>query len=749
MEQDKNKRLDELFNQAKNEPSKVSFDEIKEQFVKSNSGAGSASVVSKLIQMSNLKIIVMISTLSIIVAGAFLFVSNSSEDSKNKESVYLKNEFSAPKIETINEEHKEVVNLHLEKVKLLSPNLKEIYRVKKKLALKLKESPLDSTRKVLRSYSISKRNKEILDTAFRFPQLGYEEISANNKQKMKMFGKIRRKNKKKLGNSWYQSDPKGFLFIPMESNGNNEEKNSVQAFYMKQTEVTNLEYRTFLFDLLIQGKKDEFLIAKPDQKMWVKEYPNALNKPMQDNYFSHPAYDNYPAVCMSRNGAIMYCQWFTEELNKVKVKSGGVLVNNVRLPSEIEWEWAASGGNKKSPYPWGGPYLRNDKGCFLANFKPEVVTGSMKCFHNFKNTYTDKEGIIDSVKTQDDVIIRKKFKNPYSADGGYHAVKVDSYNPNDYGLYCMSGNVAEMVYYQDENMLPGTKGGSWSSIGQELQVVEGKDRFKGQTDPSCNIGFRPVITYLSVGNKNKGTKERVMITPPGTKKINENLFFDETEVTNFMWEEYLFWQANKYGKNSVEYMKSLPDTTVWGNTPYKNFYLWHPAYKNYPVVGISYEQVLKFCKWRTDRVKELFDIQKQKDKKSIYPKTFSYRLPTKEEWEEVARVGYSLKTLKKLETKYEGKNRCNLKREEDDNMGVAGKLNSNADVTAPVLSYWPNKYGIYNLIGNVAEMTIEKGIAKGGSWIHTEEEASYEKAFNYTKPTKWVGFRCVLEVNEN
>ena len=81
-------------------------------------------------------------------------------------------------------------------------------------------------------------------------------------------------------------------------------------------------------------------------------------------------------------------------------------------------------------------------------------------------------------------------------------------------------------------------------------------------------------------------------------------------------------------------------------------------------------------------------------------------------------------------------------------MGVAGALNDNADITAPILAYWPNKLGIYNLIGNVAEMTSIKGIAKGGSWKHTEDEISVDKDFEYTESTSWLGFRCVFEVKD-
>ena len=81
-------------------------------------------------------------------------------------------------------------------------------------------------------------------------------------------------------------------------------------------------------------------------------------------------------------------------------------------------------------------------------------------------------------------------------------------------------------------------------------------------------------------------------------------------------------------------------------------------------------------------------------------------------------------------------------------MGVAGKLNDNADILAPGESYWPNIYGAYNLFGNAAEMIQEKGVAKGGSWIHDEKNISVERDDKYTEPNHWVGFRCVADFNK-
>tara|TARA_R110000782_G_scaffold80846_4_gene159819 strand:- start:21781 stop:23841 length:2061 start_codon:yes stop_codon:yes gene_type:complete len=685
MSNDTNKMLNDLFNKAKNEPSKVSFEATKERFITSVSNKNNATKGNNFARFFNLKLIIMIAsiittiTLVLVLKPTTTTKTTDKENTTNTSTVEttIKNE------KQVLQEQQQVITEYLQKVDRLTP---------KNIALNQEKAlliPTDSLKKYKKALVASARISEILDTAYRFPNLTPDEIAANNKQKAKMVKQLIKLDKKQ-----YAFIPSGTFKI--------EDKNwSVQAFYMQTTEVTNLEYRTFLFDLLITDRKETFLKAKPDQAMWVKEYPNAFNKPMQDNYFSHSAYNDYPVVAISREGAEMYCKWLTEEVNKQNTEP----INDIRLPSNYEWMYAASDGGKHFPYPWGGPYLRNSKGCFLANFYP--------------------------------------MKDNYIADGAFHTTKVQSYNPNDFGLYCMSGNVAEMVYYEDENNLPGTRGGSWSSIGQELQIIQGNDRFKERTKPSVNVGFRPVITYLG--------RAKAQINPSGTVKIKDNIYIDETEITNFNWREYMMWLEKEHGKNAIEYKNALPDTLVWKekesfNEPYTQYYYSHPAYNDYPVVGISYEQAVQYCKWRTERVKELFETKMLTDKKNVYPTNFEYRLPTKEEWEAAAKIGYSEKTQQQLNTKYKGQILANLKRNKEDNVVVAGNVPDNGDITAQVKSYWPNAVGCYNLIGNVAEMINQQGLAKGGSWINDPNEISIEKEITYTKPTAWLGFRCVAEI---
>ncbi|MBK7887287.1 MAG: SUMF1/EgtB/PvdO family nonheme iron enzyme [Bacteroidetes bacterium] len=248
-------------------------------------------------------------------------------------------------------------------------------------------------------------------------------------------------------------------------------------------------------------------------------------------------------------------------------------------------------------------------------------------------------------------------------------------------------------------------------------------------------------------------------------------YLDETEVSNTYWLEYIYWLGRVFGTDYPEVQrKALPDTLVWRdrlafNEPYVELYLRHPAYQDYPVVGVNWLQCNDFCSWRTDRVNEqiliregilrvnpaqvnednfntdsylagqyeglvkspLQDLNPNVDSRKVRMEDGillpRYRLPTEAEWEfaSLSLIGNTVfenvnerklypwngHGVRNSEDKWQGEMLANFKRGRGDNMGVSGRLNDNGDITTPVYSYVPNDYGIYNMAGNVAEWVMD------------------------------------------
>lgn len=298
------------------------------------------------------------------------------------------------------------------------------------------------------------------DTPYQFPKLTEEEIATTKKKKKSMLKALAK------------HDKDAYVFIPSGSFDYNGKQVSCQAFYMSTTEVTNFEYRTFLFDLLIQGRKDEFLKAKPDQSAWNKEFKNGA-KAWEEHYFSHPAFNDYPVVNVSREGAELYCKWISQEVRKYVGDEKAGQLNDVRLPVRAEWVKAASNEGKQLPYPWDGQYRRNSRGLFQANFTHDIVK---------------------------DQIDTTKFKEAIHYDNTDILAPSKSFWPNALGLYNMAGNAAEMVYEDMHKNEPGTAGGSWRSYGDDIKIYA-PDPYKGVTEGKPTIGFRVVSTYLIVYDK--------------------------------------------------------------------------------------------------------------------------------------------------------------------------------------------------------------------------------------------------------
>ena len=226
----------------------------------------------------------------------------------------------------------------------------------------------------------------------------------------------------------------------------------------------------------------------PDTLVWIRDYEYAYNEPMTEGYFSHPAYDDYPVVGVTWKQAEAFCFWRTQIWDisitgagkKGKQKTKLVDAPRFALPTEYEFEYAARGGRVSSTYPWGLTYLRNSKGCLLANFKPG--------------------------------------RGNYVEDGGFYTTKVGFYSPNDFGLYDMAGNVSEWtqsafhenaqsfihdmnpsVTYNAKDDDPETwkrkavRGGSWKDVGYYLQT--GVRDYEYQDTTKSYLGFRTIMAF--------------------------------------------------------------------------------------------------------------------------------------------------------------------------------------------------------------------------------------------------------------
>lgn len=211
-------------------------------------------------------------------------------------------------------------------------------------------------------------------------------------------------------------------------------------------------------------------------------------------------------------------------------------------------------------------------------------------------------------------------------------------------------------------------------------------------------------------------------------------FIGKTEVTN---KEYRLFLADLKASNKMEeYKAAYPDTSAWRklNPAYSDYYFSHPAYDHYPVVNVSFEAARAYCRWFTEKINA---VGKEKY-------VYEFRLPVREEFIRACR-GESHNRIYswKHQNVQDGKGNILCNHQHDIEIKVAGSLSDNADVTAPSRSYWPNEFGIYNLNGNVAEMTNVKGVTTGGSWMDKAENVRNESKGIYTGAQPNVGFRVV------
>ncbi len=259
---------------------------------------------------------------------------------------------------------------------------------------------------------------------------------------------------------------------------------------------------------------------------------------------------------------------------------------------------------------------------------------------------------------------------------------------------------------------------------------------------------------------------------PGLVWVSVDKLLDEIEITNLHWMEFLYY--TKRDSSKATFVNMLPDMA---QLPRRDYFE-NPFFRFYPVVGITYEQAEAYCLWRTRVVNEL-NRMRMAAKGIIPPRKFAFkfRLPTEKEWETYAACGIDIskhpqgvkfveseikvnpKAASYLKLKNELSQPTSVIRKDikefNKKKGRLVMFNVDRD-NAPyfLINRTPfyvfdlpiNNYGLYNMIGNVAELVKEKGIVKGGSYQDNLDNCSIDRKGKYFGAASTVGFRTVCEI---
>lgn len=304
---------------------------------------------------------------------------------------------------------------------------------------------------------------------------------------------------------------------------------TIASFYMDETEVTNVDYKEFLFNMRSRVSADSLLKLEPKENVWTSEL--SYNDVYDTYYFRFPGFNFYPVAGVSWTQANVYSKWRTiyvnelsrekneldSTLSKNQLVERGVVFPEYRLPNEAEWEFAAKAmigtqyldENQENGriYPWDGRGPRNP-------YNIRRISRQGDFLANFKRGRGDYAGISGSVHNDGEIIPTNVYEFP----------------PNDFGLYNMAGNMNEWVYdvyrplsYQDFDDLNPVrqdgvmdsqdnysttliddnfrvyKGGSWRDVAYWL--APGTRRFMHQDSATNHIGFR--CAMISVGARDR------------------------------------------------------------------------------------------------------------------------------------------------------------------------------------------------------------------------------------------------------
>ena len=507
--------------------------------------------------------------------------------------------------------------------------------------------------------------------------------------------------------------------------------------YMAQTEVTNIQYREFLYWLNHNGKENVARINHPDTSVWQSRL--GYTQPFVHYYFPHPAYQDYPVVGVTQTQADVFCLWMRDRLleNFKKDKNNPITDILVRLPTTEEWRHAARGGlDKNAVYPWPGETIRVTEGKKWAIGKIRLNTMVGK---------GDLGGIAGDGLN----------------DAGFITTPVFAYWPNGYELYNIAGNVAEWTSKPGEAL-----GGAWSQSPYFAKInVNG---FNGNSpEPRSDIGFRYIVEIVKINSElpviKKLTSKRIL---KEFAKVDSTLFAGKYEISN----EWF----NTFIKNSGQtgYTASDDLWEIYSPYQYRGMYSSFEGTREFPVVNISYEAAEAYCAWLTK-------VYHSQDKRKF--KKVKFRLPSIEEWHNAARGGlqnqaypwggpYMRNSKGAFLANFLPIPESSFYQDRETKREVflpfdtaLARMEDGLEFTGPIDSYFPNNFGLYNCSGNAAEMVSTKGKSFGGSWnSHYEKlmlfnsvllegdgqnilSSTYEE---YSGPAPTLGFRIFMEVLE-
>ncbi len=262
-----------------------------------------------------------------------------------------------------------------------------------------------------------------------------------------------------------------------------------------------------------------------------------------------------------------------------------------------------------------------------------------------------------------------------------------------------------------------------------------------------------VISILSCGGRSRIGKEKTYkeseyiypFPPPNCIQIDDNFYVDETEVSNLVWKEYSY-DIVRQAQSDKKWKEVIADTSVWTKldsslTQFGGIYFRSPMFDPYPVIGITHQQAIDFCKWRSDVVNEMLLISKglldpstdsnftteeflkgaykTKKPRNLMVAYVTFRLPTINEFREIAKLDIAQR------------DKCSQKEERQFNFDL---------LPIRTICDEHNEFQLFHIHDNVSEMVAEEGVFVGASWFQNKTSLA-----KYQGPEPWLGFRCVAE----